>query len=205
LALGILFIQIDLPEKEKNLFCYLSSGEVCLKKKRIGPCTWSPPHTPVWWRESVVVTRSRRWYSSRAHGIKSCLLSPSLRRWSVTIASGIGESDLARSGRNGDDLVDDLAKLLYNIGTSAPYILVGNSLGGQIIRYFTHLHHKDVVGMVLLDSTHHNQHRQALALMPPPSPEDNPDFITLRRNLTNLMDGIINDPEQDLRRGLPYL
>ena len=116
--------------------------------------------------------------------------------------AGVGESEPGGRGRTGDDLVQDLAHLLHNLGILAPYIMVGNSLGGNIIRYFADQYPGEVVGMILLDSVHPDQHRQALALMPPPTPTDSSDLTALRRNLTNVMSGIINEQDPE---GLNFL
>src|SRR5687767_2014958 len=122
-------------------------------------------------------------------------IMPAIAEFSQVLSydrAGLGESDPAPRGRNCHDLANDLAQLLHTLRIPPSYILVGNSLGGHIIRYFSYLNPGTVAGMILLDSMHPDQNRQALALMPPPTPIDSADLSALRKNLTNLMTGMIN-------------
>lgn len=50
-----------------------------------------------------------------------------------------------------------LHTLLKNAGESAPYVLVGHSLGGVYVREYANLFPDEVVGMVLIDSSHEQQ------------------------------------------------
>jgi len=47
--------------------------------------------------------------------------------------------------------------LLRAAPVSGPYLLVGHSLGGLIVRLYAGLHPEEVVGLVLLDSSHPDQ------------------------------------------------
>ena len=53
-----------------------------------------------------------------------------------------------------DQASHDLHVLLRNAGIHAPYVLVGHSLGGMLVRYYQAKYPEDVVGMVLVDSSH---------------------------------------------------
>jgi len=53
-----------------------------------------------------------------------------------------------------DQASDDLHQLLANAGVEGPYVLVGHSLGGMLVRYYQAKHPSDVVGVVLVDSSH---------------------------------------------------
>ena len=53
-----------------------------------------------------------------------------------------------------DQASDDLHQLLANVGVEGPYVLVGHSLGGMLVRYYQAKHPSDVVGVVLVDSSH---------------------------------------------------
>ena len=53
-----------------------------------------------------------------------------------------------------DQASHDLHMLLANAGMHAPYVLVGHSLGGMLVRYYQAKYPTDVVGVVLVDSSH---------------------------------------------------
>ena len=53
-----------------------------------------------------------------------------------------------------DQASRDLHRLLANAGVNGPYVLVGHSLGGMLVRYYQAKHPGDVVGVVLVDSSH---------------------------------------------------
>jgi len=48
----------------------------------------------------------------------------------------------------------DLHLLLTKAGVPGPYVLVGHSFGGLLVRFYQAKHPADVVGMVLVDSSH---------------------------------------------------
>ncbi len=52
------------------------------------------------------------------------------------------------------DRVSDLHALLSAAEIAGPYVLVGHSAGGLVVRLYASQYPDDVVGMVLLDSTH---------------------------------------------------
>ena len=51
-------------------------------------------------------------------------------------------------------IADDLHALLANAGIEGPYVLVGHSLGGILVRVFSNRYLDEVVGMVLVDTGH---------------------------------------------------
>lgn len=53
-----------------------------------------------------------------------------------------------------DQASRDLHQLLANRGVDGPYVLVGHSLGGMLVRYYQAKYPRDVVGVVLVDSSH---------------------------------------------------
>jgi len=61
-------------------------------------------------------------------------------------------SDPAPAGRSLDDRVADLHALLKRAEVPAPYVLVGHSLGGLLLRRFARAYSDLVVGLVLVDS-----------------------------------------------------
>ncbi|MEM7356805.1 MAG: alpha/beta hydrolase [Acidobacteriota bacterium] len=82
--------------------------------------------------------------------------------------AGLGESDPPRPGpRAVEHVVEELQALLVAAGIGGPYVLVGHSLGGVHVRAYTARFPEDVVGMVLLDSSHEEMAALAEAIAPP--------------------------------------
>lgn len=65
--------------------------------------------------------------------------------------AGLGKSELTVRNRSLDTLVFELNQILTNENIPEPYVLVGHSYGGHIVRYFTHLYPEKVAGMLLID------------------------------------------------------
>lgn len=63
----------------------------------------------------------------------------------------IGKSDTSRTERTLPNVVTELRNILDNQDIKPPYILVGHSLGGLIIRYFAGNYPGEVKGLLLLD------------------------------------------------------
>ncbi len=85
-----------------------------------------------------------------------------------TSRAGMGFSDRppADDHRTMQDAVDDLTAALTAANVTAPYVLVGHSAGGLSVRLFAAQYPNDVVGMVLVDTTHEEflaRLRQALS------------------------------------------
>jgi alpha/beta hydrolase family protein len=81
--------------------------------------------------------------------------------------AGLGKSDRAPLPRTSQDMVKDLHTLLTNSGVAPPFVLVGHSFGGINIRLYASQYPDDVVGMVLVDSTHEDEDARMVALLPP--------------------------------------
>jgi pimeloyl-ACP methyl ester carboxylesterase len=72
--------------------------------------------------------------------------------------AGLGWSDPnPQISRTSQQSVDELHSLLTEAGIKPPYILVGHSLGGVNMRLYASQYPEDVVGLVLVDSSHENQ------------------------------------------------
>lgn len=56
--------------------------------------------------------------------------------------------------RTANTEVQELHTLLVNAHIQGPYLLVGHSLGGMLVRVYAHNYPDEVVGMVLVDSFH---------------------------------------------------
>jgi pimeloyl-ACP methyl ester carboxylesterase len=71
--------------------------------------------------------------------------------------TGIAWSDLSPHPRTIEWMADELHTLLVNGGVPGPYILAGHSFDGVMVRVFTQRYRSEVVGLVLVDSSHPNQ------------------------------------------------
>ena len=92
--------------------------------------------------------------------------------------AGMGWSDRGPRPRTVGRMADELSVLLENAALDAPYVLVGHSLGGLIVRQFAFAHPDHVSGLVLVDPSHEDQ----LMRLPP-----NPWFLDVAvRGLTTL-------------------
>lgn len=71
--------------------------------------------------------------------------------------AGLGWSDPARDPVSSARLVDDLYMLLHHSRESGPFVLVGHSLGGWIVRLYQARFPWDVAGIALVESAHPRQ------------------------------------------------
>ena len=68
--------------------------------------------------------------------------------------AGEGHSRSVPAHRSIEAMVHDLHALLDAGGIVGPYVIVGHSFGGRLVRPFADLYPNDVVGMVLVDPGH---------------------------------------------------
>lgn len=90
-------------------------------------------------------------------------LVPVIGRYTTAIAysrAGFGRSEAGSSDHSAHAEVSDLHALLSHLGLQPPYVLVGRSYGGLLVRLYTSLYPSDVAGLVLVDGTHERQVRQ---------------------------------------------
>jgi pimeloyl-ACP methyl ester carboxylesterase len=74
--------------------------------------------------------------------------------------AGLGWSGPPRSRVTIDAMADDLHALLKAAAISPPYVIAGQSMGGIVARRFQARYPGDVVGMLLIDSSHEDQARR---------------------------------------------
>jgi pimeloyl-ACP methyl ester carboxylesterase len=85
--------------------------------------------------------------------------------------AGLGWSPAGPLPRTAEQTTEDLTRLLDALGVPGPYVLVGHSYGGLLIRHFANRHRYRVAGLVLVDSAHPDQfarstrQRQSLRMM----------------------------------------
>jgi pimeloyl-ACP methyl ester carboxylesterase len=70
---------------------------------------------------------------------------------------GFGWSEPASAPLSSEQVAANLHGLLEVAGVSGPYVLVGHSAGGVYARAFAHQYPTEVLGMVLVDSSHESQ------------------------------------------------
>ncbi len=68
--------------------------------------------------------------------------------------AGMGRSEPNAAPRTVRRLVAELHMLLKEAAIPGPYLLVGHSWGGLLIRLFAHCYPEEVVGLVLIDPSH---------------------------------------------------
>src|SRR5207253_3292277 len=102
-------------------------------------------------------------------GTNGCLCSPRLpssrERFGMHRA-GVGWSDPPFAPRTSTSIADDLHELLHRASVAPPYVLVGSSIGGEYARVFTAKYPTEVAGLVLVDSSHPDQHEPPRAKGP---------------------------------------
>jgi pimeloyl-ACP methyl ester carboxylesterase len=65
--------------------------------------------------------------------------------------AGFGWSEAGPLPRTADRIADELHLLLQHAGVPAPYVLVGHSFGGLVVRLFASRHPELVAGLVLIE------------------------------------------------------
>jgi len=94
--------------------------------------------------------------------------------------AGRGASDPVARPRTASDMVDDLCALLRAADIRGPYVLVGHSFGGLLMRLFAHRHPQDVQALVLVDSMHEDQFDVFGPIFPPATAADPPALREVR-------------------------
>jgi pimeloyl-ACP methyl ester carboxylesterase len=78
--------------------------------------------------------------------------------------AGLGSSVAIPGVHDAGDEIDDLQRLLDHAQIAPPYVLVGHSYGGLLVRVFADAHPSETAGMVLVDSMGRNQDRRLLRI-----------------------------------------
>jgi pimeloyl-ACP methyl ester carboxylesterase len=94
---------------------------------------------------------------------------PELARITRTCAydrAGLGASDAIPGVHDAGDEIHDLERLLDRAHIKPPYVLVGHSYGGLLVRLFAHAHPDQTGGVVLVDALGRDAYRRWLAAWP---------------------------------------
>jgi pimeloyl-ACP methyl ester carboxylesterase len=75
----------------------------------------------------------------------------------------LGWSDAAPGPSDAAQFAKELHTLLQNANVPGPYVMVGHSLGGLIVRVFAHDYASEVSGVVLVDSMNPKQVTESLS------------------------------------------
>jgi pimeloyl-ACP methyl ester carboxylesterase len=70
--------------------------------------------------------------------------------------AGYGQSEGSSLARDGAQIVEELRAMLQAENIPSPYILVGHSLGGTIVKLFARTYPQEVAGVVLVDAREAN-------------------------------------------------
>jgi pimeloyl-ACP methyl ester carboxylesterase len=73
--------------------------------------------------------------------------------------AGLGASEAMPGVHDADDEIHDLEVLLQRARMRPPYVVVGHSYGGILVRLFAFKHPRQTDGVVLIDSSHPQQAR----------------------------------------------
>ncbi|OXM68433.1 alpha/beta hydrolase [Amycolatopsis vastitatis] len=98
-------------------------------------------------------------------------IQPEIARDAPAVAydrAGLGWSERGPRPRTADEMLAELETVLEVSGAKPPYVLVGHSFGGLLVRHFAQRHPELTAGVVLVDASHPEQlvrsARQALGL-----------------------------------------
>lgn len=104
--------------------------------------------------------------------------------------AALGQSDPAPAPRTSADMATDLHALLTGAEIPGPYILVGHSFGGFIVRLYANEYPEEVAGIVLVDSTHPDQDQAYLDGLPEESSGESDCVQAFRTDLTTYYDPV---------------
>jgi pimeloyl-ACP methyl ester carboxylesterase len=97
-------------------------------------------------------------------GLMWSLVQPAVAQTTRTCVydrAGLGWSDASPRARTAEVMVQELHRLLSNAEVPGPYVLVGHSFGGLLVRLYAVRYPQEVAGLVLVDSAHEAQYQRA--------------------------------------------
>lgn len=126
-------------------------------------------------------------------------IAPKVAEWTRVIwydRGGLGQSDPAPEPRTYRDRITDLHTLLQKMEVPGPSVLVGHSMGGQLVRLYAALYPQDVAALVLIDASHETQFERLEAALPPAKEGEHP-WITEKRLKRGSWKQPVNDERID--------
>jgi pimeloyl-ACP methyl ester carboxylesterase len=142
LAVGFIFEQISRWNAENitpdGQFADLGTHKLHYYKKGVGGPT-------VVFESAFDPAGHLQWYN----------LQEKISEFAVTISydrAGLLWSERGTNQKTGDNIAAELHALLEQAQVSKPYILVGHSFGGMLVRSFVLKYPQDVIGVILVDS-----------------------------------------------------
>ena len=99
--------------------------------------------------------------------------------------AGLAHSDYGPTPRDAEMSATDLHTLLTKASIAPPYVMVGHSFGGLLIRRFAFDYPEEVDGLVFVDSLQEDWWEEALSLLPPASSNDSSRLASFRSYLTD--------------------
>jgi len=103
---------------------------------------------------------------------------------------GIGKSDTSDKPKHSLQIVENLRSLLKKAKIKPPYILVGHSFGGIIVRLYAGKYPEEVAGVVLIDSSHEDQNKKMVPLWGKELPEDYFKGFSLESSLSTFEENL---------------
>jgi pimeloyl-ACP methyl ester carboxylesterase len=91
-----------------------------------------------------------------------------------------GASERVSGPRTALGMIEDLRALLRASEIEGPYILVGHSFGGLLVRLYAHRYSEEVAGIVLVDAMHEDQFDVFGPLFPPATHSEPPELTRTR-------------------------
>jgi pimeloyl-ACP methyl ester carboxylesterase len=109
--------------------------------------------------------------------------------------AGRGASDAGPPPRSAETMAVELHHMLKGANLPGPYLLVGHSLGGLIIRLFASRYPDETAGLILVDPTHEDQFDRVGAALPPETAQEADALTFLRRFWTQDFRDPTKNPE----------
>lgn len=112
--------------------------------------------------------------------ISWALVQPAISRHVRTCSfdrAGLGFSDAATRAGTAENAAEDLHQLLQAADIGPPYVLVAHSSGGLNARIFADRYRSEVVGMVMVESSHEDQFTEGWAIGSPDQKRKYEEFL----------------------------